>query len=201
MESRYRLTYVVGALAALTLWVAQPTSPLAAQADDTQVALSAFGGFTTDPGGFDVFRQSEFDPGAHVGGVLAFRLSPNLAVRGDLARAWSSGREAGVLNEDIEFDRTYYGVALEGRLPLASVTPYVVAGGGLVNVDRVAPSRQYSFDTLGGKLGLGVAYPLSGPPLELFLEGSSWFYGRTSTGQGTQTDFAVSGGITFVPNL
>ena len=132
---------------------------------------------------------------------MAFRLGPNLAVRGDIARAWSSGRETGVLDESVDFDRTYYGVALEGRLPLDAVTPYVLAGGGLVNVDRSAPSQRYSFDTFGGKLGLGVAYPVGGAPIELFVEGTSWFYGRTSTGQGTQTDFALSAGVTFVPDL
>lgn len=198
---RLRLKLVVGALAALALWVAPSTSALDAQTYDTEVALSAFGGMTTDPGGFDVFRQTEFDPGAHVGGVLAFRLSPHLSVRGDIARAWSTGREGGVVNEDVDFNRTYFGVALEGRLPLDAVTPYVLAGGGLVNVDRSAPSQRYSFDTLGGKLGLGVAYPMGRAPIELFVEGTSWFYGRTSTGQGTQTDFAVSGGVTFLPNL
>lgn len=201
MDLRYRLETVVGALAALALLLALSTSPVIAQAYDTEIALSAFGGFTTDPGGFDVFRQTEFDPGPSVGGAVAFRLSPHLAVRGDVTRAWSSGRETGVLDESVDFDRTYIGVALEGRFPLDAVTPYVQAGGGLVNVDRSAPSQQYSFDTLGGKLGLGLAYPLSGASIELFVEGTSWFYGRTSTGQGTQTDLAVSGGVTFVPDL
>lgn len=201
MELRYRLEHVGGALAALALLVAMSAAPLAAQTYDTQVALSAFGGFTTDPGGFDVFRQTEFDPGPNVGAAVAFRLSPNLAIRGDVARAFSSGQETGVLDESVDFDRTYFGVVLEGRLPLDAVTPYVQAGGGLVNVNRSAPSQRYSFDTLGGKLGLGIAYPLAGSPIELFVEGTSWFYGRTSTGEGTQTDVGVSGGVTFVPGL
>lgn len=166
-----------------------------------QMAVSAFGGFTTDPGGFDVFHQSEFDAGAHVGAALSFRLSQYLAVRGDISRAWSSGHEGGAVNEDVDFDRTYYGVAVEGRLPLSGVTPYVVGGGGLVNVDRSAPSKKYSFDTLGGRLGAGVAVPFRSAPIELFVEGNSWFYGRTSTGEGTQTDLSLSAGLTFIPDL
>ena len=62
MDLNHRLENVVGALAALALLLVLPASPLGAQAGETQVALSAFGGFTTDPGGFDVFRQTEFDP-------------------------------------------------------------------------------------------------------------------------------------------
>lgn len=200
MEPRQSLQQIAAVLFAAALLV--PTaSPVAAQGEDTQMAVSAFGGFTTDPGGFDVFRESEFDAGANIGAALSFRLSPNLAIRGDIARAWSSGHEGGAVNEDVDFDRTYYGVSVEGRLPLSAVTPYVVGGGGLVNVDRSAPSNRYSFDTLGGRLGLGIAYPLRNAPIELFVEGNSWFYGRTSTGEGTQTDLSLSAGLTFIPDL
>ena len=201
MELRYdRLQLIGAALAAVALLIAT-AAPGAAQGEDTELALSAFGGFTTDPGGFDVFREAQFDAGAHLGGAVAFRLGENLAVRGDMTRAWSSGEETGVLNESVDFDRTYYGVALEARFPLASVTPYLLGGGGLVTVDRTAPSRNYNFDSFGGQLGAGIALPLSNSPIELFVEGTSWFYGRESTGEGTQTDLRLSGGITFIPDL
>ena len=201
MESRYDGLQLLGSALAVVALLFATSAPGAAQGEDTQLALSAFGGFTTDPGGFDVFRQTEFDAGAHLGGIVSFRLGENLAVRGDLTRAWSSGEESGVINEAVDFDRTYYGLAVEGRFPMSSVTPYILGGGGLVTVDRRAPSRNYNFDTFGGQLGAGLALPLSNSSIELFVEGTSWFYGRESTGEGTQTDLRLSGGITFVPDL
>ena len=178
-------------------------SPLAAQvSQDGGIALSGFGGFTTDPGGFDVFRDTEFDAAYHVGASLTFRLSPNVAVRGDVSKAWSSGRETTVLEgEVVDFNRIYYGGTVEARFPLSTLTPYLLAGGGMVSVDRTAPSRNYAFTELAGRVGAGLAYPFSGTSLEAFVEGSRWFYGRTSTGEGTQFDTSLSVGLTFVPSL
>lgn len=171
-----------------------------AAAQDQALALSGFGGFTTDPGGFDVFRQSEFDPGFHVGGSLAFRLAPRLAVRGDFALARSSGRESGAVNEDVQFDRSYYGVALEYRFPIGAFSPYVLGGGGMVAVDRQAPSLTYRFSEMAGRFGAGVAYPIGGT-LEAFAEASEWFYARATTGEGLQFDTKISVGMSFLPRL
>ncbi len=178
-------------------------SPLGAQVGrEGGIAITGFGGFTTDPGGFDVFRDTEFDAAYHVGASLTFRLTPNVAVRGDVSKAWSSGRETTVLQgELVDFNRIYYGGALEVRFPLSAVTPYLLAGGGMVTVDRTAPSRNYTFTELAGRFGAGLAYPVSGTSLEAFVEGSQWFYGRTSTGEGTQFDTSLSVGLTFVPGL
>ena len=177
-------------------------SPLAAQTPAGGIALSGFGGFTTDPGGFDVFRDTEFDAAYHIGATLTFRMSPNVAVRSDVSKAWSSGQETTVLaGEAVDFNRIYYGVAIEARFPVSRVTPYVIAGGGMVTVDRTAPSRNYKFSELAGRVGGGLAFPLSGSSFEAFVEGSKWFYGRTSTGEGTQFDTSLSVGLTFVPEL
>ena len=177
-------------------------SPLMAQTPGTVVAFSGFGGFTTDPGGFDVFRDTEFDAAYHIGATLTFRMSPNVAVRSDVSKAWSSGQETTVLaGEGVDFNRIYYGVAVEARFPVSGVTPYLIAGGGMVTVDRTAPSRNYNFSELAGRVGGGLALPLSDSAFEAFVEGSKWFYGRTSTGEGTQYDTSLSVGLTFVPDL
>lgn len=196
MGPRIKLVVVFAMMVAFGPWVT------ASQAEaQEEVAISGLAGFTTDPGGFDVFRQTEFDAGMHAGGVLSFRLTPRLAVRGDLSRAWSSGQETGALTEPVEFDRTYYGVAIEARFPLGSVTPYGFGGGGMVSLDRSADMLSYEFTTFGGRLGAGVAHTITGAPLEIFVEGSGWFYQRETTGQGTQSDLLISGGITFTPEL
>lgn len=196
--TKNRLFWAVALVMALSF--AGTTTPAHSQTAE-EIAISGFGGLTTDPGGFDVFRQTEFDKAFHVGGTLSFRMSPHLAVRGDVSRAWSSGRESGAVSEPVDFDRTYYGVALEGRLPLDGITPYVLGGGGMVSVDRRAEMRTYQFTTLGGKVGGGLAHELSGAPVEVFVEGGGWFYDRVTTGQGLQFDTSVSGGITVLPSF
>ena len=190
-------------LALLTLAMLSASgSPLAAQASGGGVAISGFGGFTNDPGGFDVFRDTEFDAAYHVGAALAFRLGPNTAVRGDYAKAWSSGQETSVLSgESVNFNRVYYGVAVELRLPLASVTPYLLLGGGMVTVDRTAPSRNYTFSEFAGRIGGGLAYRFPGSPVEAFFEGSGWSYERASTGEGRQFDTTINVGLSFIPDL
>jgi len=177
-----------------------PLTPLAAQ-QTRPLALSAFGGFTNDPTGFDVFRQSDFDQAYHFGGSLAFRLSANVGVRGDFALAKSSGHESGALDEDVQFDRTYYGAAIEARFPMGALTPYLLAGGGMVTVDRSAPNLTYAFSEMAGRLGGGVSLPLGGASWALFAEVSEWIYARATTGEGLQMDMNVSIGVSFVPEL
>jgi hypothetical protein len=177
-------------------------SPLMAQTSGTVLGFSGFGGFTTDPGGFDVFRDTKFDAAYHFGAALSFRMSPNVVARADVSKAYSTGEETTALaGEVVDFNRTYYGVAVEARFPVSGVTPYLLAGGGMVTVDRTAPSRNYKFSEVAGRLGGGLAVPLSDSSFEFFVEGSRWFYGRVSTGEGTQFDTSVTAGLTFVPDL
>jgi len=181
------------------LW-ALPVSPLAAQ-EVNPIAISLYGGYATDPGGFDVFRNSSFDGGVSYGGSLGFRLAPNVGVRGDIAVAKSSGRETGAVNESVTFDRNYYGVAVEGRFPLAVVTPYILVGGGMVSVDRRAPSLTYYFSEMAGRAGAGLSFQLPGFPVEAFTEANQWIYERMTTGEGLQMDTILSVGITFSPRF
>jgi len=185
--------WIVGAALTATGAIA----PLAGQAPGA-LAVSGFGGFSNDPGGFDVFRESEFDSGFHFGGALGLRLAPNIGVRGEVAFASSNGFEAGVVNEDVTFDRSYYGFGLEVRFPGATVTPYLLGGGGFVTVSRRAPSLTYEFTELAGRAGAGVSYPFRGPPLEAFVEASQWFYARATTGEGLQRDLNVSLGLSLL---
>jgi len=179
-----------------------PVSPLMAQTSGTVLGVSGFGGFTTDPGGFDVFRDTKFDAAYHFGAALSFRMSPNVVARVDVSKAYSTGEETTALaGEVVDFNRTYFGVAVEARFPVSGVTPYLLAGGGMVTLDRTAPSRNYKFSEVAGRLGGGLAVPLSDSSVEFFVEGSKWFYGRVSTGEGTQFDTSVSAGLTFVPDL
>lgn len=176
-------------------------SPLMAQTSGTSLAFSGFGGFMTDPGGFDVFRDTEFAGARHMGGTLTFRMSPTVAVRTGVSKAWSTGEETGVLKgEAVDFNRTYYGAAVEARFPVSGVIPYLFGGGGMVTLDRTAPSRNYKFSEVAGHLGAGLAFPLGDDQsFEVFVEGSKWFYGRVSTGEGRQYDTGLSVGLTFVP--
>ena len=175
-------------------------SPEGALSQNTNsLSLSAYGGMSNDPGGFDVFRESDFDAGFLFGGSLGMRLAPNIAVRGDVAFSRSDGFEGGVVNEDVEFDRRYYGFGLEARFPLETITPYLLGGGGFVTVHRKAPALTYEFTELAGRAGLGVAYPFAGAPIEAFAEASQWFYPRATTGEGLQWDTNVSIGLSFIP--
>jgi len=162
------------------------------------LAVSGFGGFSNEPGGFDVFRQTTFDSGLHYGAALAFRLSPGIAVRGEFASSSSSGQETGAVNETVDFDRTYYGMTVEARFPRGVVTPYVLGGGGFVTVHRQAPSLTYEFTELAGRAGAGISFPFSAFPLEAFGELSQWFYPRATTGEGVQRDTNLSVGLSLL---
>lgn len=166
--------FLAGALAAAAV-------PAAAQ--EGAVQLFVTGGLQTSPADYDTFRPVEYDTGFKYGGGLAIHLTDWFAFRAEIAQGSNGGFEGGVLNEDIQFDRTYFGLMGQATLPVAMIEPYLLAGLGLVTLDREGPSYDYGFTESGGVAGAGVSLPIGTPAVNAFVEGTGWVYPNTSTGE------------------
>ena len=170
-----------------------------------ELSLHVQGGITTDPAGFDVFRETTFGSAGAFGAGFTYVLYPNVAIRGDFHYAPKTGREdccpalgnPGAVVEDVDLNRYYYGASLLIRFPMARAVPYLKLGGGFVDIRRDAPSYQYDFAEFGTQLGGGVSLPLGDSPVSFFVDAVEWIYARVGTGEGTQYDTLVSAGLSY----
>lgn len=191
-----RLVNPVRVLFALALLL-PGAGPASAQSDVGALRIHGVAGMQNEPAGFDVFRTVDYGAGRLVGGGLSLNLLTNLAVRADFGHAMASGQETGAIDERVKLNRSYYGAALEFRLPLGSgITPYVLGGGGLVRLRRSAPSYQFALTETGAQFGAGIAYQLRDSPVSIFLQATEWIYNRTSAG-GTQYDTSLGLGLSY----
>ncbi len=182
-------------------------TPAASQSLDVVGELSVHvqGGMSTDPAGFDVFRETTFGSAPAFGAGFTYVIYPNVAVRGDFHYAPKSGREdccpdlgnPGAVVEDVDLNRYYYGASLLIRFPMARAVPYLKLGGGFIDIRRDAPSYQYDFAEFGTQLGGGVSLPLGDSPVSFFVDAVEWIYARVGTGEGTQYDTLVSAGLSY----
>lgn len=170
-------------------------APAAAQEAGT-FHVFVTGGLQTSPASFDSFRPVEYDAGMQFGGGISLKLNDVFALRGEVLKGSNSGFEAGVLNEDIEFDRTYYGVALEASTALGPLMPFAYAGGGYVDIERTGPSYGFSLIEAAAQGGLGVRLPLGATGVSAFGQAAVWAYPNTSTGD-AQVDPLVSVGVGY----
>lgn len=193
-------------------------TPAASQSTDVvgELSLHVQGGMSSDPVGFDVFRETTFGSAPAFGAGFTYVIYPNIAVRGDFHYAAKTGREEccsalrpgdgqgvelpanpGAVSEDVDFNRYYYGASLLIRFPMASAVPYLKLGGGFVDIRRDAPSYQYDFAEFGAQLGGGISLPLGDSGVSFFADVVEWIYARTGTGEGSQYDTLVSAGLSY----
>jgi hypothetical protein len=172
------------------------STPVVAQDDEGGLSVFALFGTQNKPTGFDVARTVSYGQGFHAGGGLVLGLYRNLAVRGDVAYAWSSGDETGFVTESVDLNRLYTGGSLELRLPLESgLTPYIFGGGGIVRLRRRAPTYEFDVSEGAGMLGAGARYNLRGSRLSAFAQVSEWVYPRSSADENAQMDTVLSLGV------
>lgn len=189
-----RVLFRIGGIALLTAFAANPAQ---AQDDQGSLDLTAMIGMQNQPGGFDVSRTVEYDPGILVSGGVILRLFPRFAIRGDVGYAMSSGEESGPISESVDLDRAYYSASAEFRFPTGlGLAPYVFAGGGLVNLRRKAQSYNFDLTESGAVLGAGIAYALGNTRLTAFAQLTEWIYSRTSAG-GTHFDTSFGVGLGY----
>lgn len=171
-------------------------APLEAQ-EDGALRLFVSGGMQTSPDSYDSFRPVEYDSGLQFGGGIALVLSETFAVRGEMAKGSNSGFEAGVLNEDVEMDRSYYGVSAELTLPVAmAVSPYALIGAGMVHIDRDGPSYTFAVTEVTGQVGAGLRVPVGLAATSAFVQGTTWVYANSSTDE-WQVDPVLSLGLAY----
>lgn len=170
-------------------------APAAAQEAGT-FHVFVTGGLQTSPASYDSFRPVEYDAGVQFGGGLSLQINEVFALRGEVLTGSNSGFEGGVLNEDIEFDRTYYGLALEASTAFGSLMPFVYGGGGYVDIDRTGPSYGFSLTEAAAQGGVGIRMPIGASGLDAFGQAGIWAYPNTSTGD-AQIDPLVNIGLGY----
>lgn len=178
----------------LALLAGLPAS--SAAQEDARFGVTLFTGLQNTPTAFDVVRSVEYDGGVRLGAGLLLRFDEYVSVRGTFAMSQNSGRETGVVNDEVDFTRQYFGADLQVSYPLSpALSPYVFAGGGMVRIDRSAPSYAYDMTEGAALFGLGARYAV-GESLSLFVEGQGWVYSRQTVGE-TQVDRSVNVGISY----
>ncbi len=193
-------------------------TPASSQSTDVvgQLSLHLQGGLTSDPVGFDAFRETTFGSATAIGGGFTYVIYENVAVRGDFHYAPKTGREEccsaralgdglgvtvpanpGAVSEDVDFNRKYFGASVLIRFPMSAAVPYLKLGGGFIDIKRDAPTYQYDFAEFGAQLGAGVSLPLGDSGAAFFADVVEWIYARTGTGEGNQYDTLVSAGLSY----
>ena len=194
-------------------------TPASSQSTDVvgQLSLHVQGGISTDPQGFDVFRETTFGSATAVGGGFTYVIYENVAVRGDFHYAPKTGREEccsaralgdglgvtvpanpGAVSEDVDLNRKYFGASVLVRFPMGSAVPYLKLGGGFIDIKRDAPSYQYDFAEFGAQLGGGISIPIGqDAPMSFFVDVVEWIYARTGSGEGSQYDTLLSAGLSY----
>src|SRR5919109_3983702 len=149
----------------------EPPAPPASHA----VTVAVRGGGLSALTDLDDAGIADFKTGFNLGGGVSVDLTRYVALRGDFT--W--GRDELRLNGQdtgIDFDKFFYGAAVQLQYPTASgVRPYVFAGGGGVTLDP--RNGAGSSKTKGaGTFGLGVGYLLPRTNWELFAQSTGWVY-------------------------
>lgn len=177
------------------LVLAASARPALAQ-DDGTVGVMLFTGAQNTPAAFDVFRSTDYDMGVRIGGGLVVDIDQYVGVRGTFGYTSNSGQETGPVTGAIDFQRQYFSAELQLKYPVTpSLSPYLLAGGGLVSVSRESPDYTYDMTEGAATFGLGASYRIR-ESLSLFAEGKGWIYTRQTVGE-TQLDRALDVGLVY----
>tara|TARA_Y100000590_G_scaffold167706_1_gene191895 strand:- start:4956 stop:5600 length:645 start_codon:yes stop_codon:yes gene_type:complete len=199
----------------LALALAAPVSSQEATEVVGSLSLHLQGGISTDPAGFDAFRNTTFGIAPAIGGGFTYVLYPNIAIRGDFHYSpkrgnekccdpWTPGDGQGVtvpgnpgsIDEPVDLNRNYYGMSVVFRFPQERFVPYLKGGAGFVDIVRDAYRYQYDFAEFGAQLGAGVSVPIA-ENVAIFADATRWIYARVGTGEGDQHDTLLSVGLSY----
>ncbi len=162
------------------LAVAFAAQPADAQEPVSSFSLSAHGGLINNPAGYDADRAVSYGMGVRFGAGAALQLYERISIRGDVSLTSKSGTDnTGGINESVDLGRQYYGGGVEVLLMTGgSMEPYVLAGGGLVVVDRQGQDmNSYAYDVteFTGVFGAGVRFLLESNAF-VFADATTWTY-------------------------
>lgn len=181
-------------LAAVTLTLS--SSPAHAQ-EEAALDLYVFSGYQNTPDGFDVERNVDYSNGLRAGGGVGVEFSDYLSLRGDFAYTSTTGRETGLVEEDVDFSRVYGAIRLQLAYPVSrNFSPYAFAGGGLVHNARTADSYSFDVTDSGALFGAGFRYRIPDSRFSIFADSEGWVYPRSTVGQ-TQFDKMLNVGLVY----
>lgn len=171
--------------------------------DRPALVLYAHGGMYNPLAHLDDGKNVDFKSAFSLGGGTAYRISRNLALRGNFtwvrAEARDSSFSAISSIAGDKFNRYIFDGDLQLRYPLrGGATPYAFVGGGGVRVERDVSRDTAAFTKGAGKFGLGLGYQIPQSNVGLYIEGAGWIYKWDRNGfNKTQLDTTVSGGLSY----
>lgn len=132
------------------------------------------------------------------GGGLGLQLNRVLALRGVIGFAKSSFVGDLEALQGVSLRRTFIGGDLQWGTPFENgVTPYLFAGGGVVQVDPEGLASE-AFNKVAGRFGAGINYLIDNAYAAVFLEAGTWIWNFDRFGFGTeQYDLIVSLGLAY----
>lgn len=192
-----RVTYRM-ALGAALLGATAGTA--AAQSSHEMIVQAAGGGLV---GFSDLAANQAYDTkaGAMVDGSVGVRLDSHLIARADLAWSRAAIRFQGA-DFGANLNRMYTSVLAEFPFRAGAVSPYLLAGGGLVFLNQHAttqPKRTFGQAVAGG----GIGYQLGKSAASLYLEGRVYFHqptgliGNAPDESRMQFDGSVGAGLSY----
>lgn len=179
-------------------------APAAAQSRHDVIVQASGGGLV----GFSSLADNQaYETGAAatVNGGVGVRLDPHLIARADLAWARSPIRADGA-NIGTDLNQMYASLVAEVPFQAGALSPYLLAGGGLVFLDQHATEKPKH--TVGeGVAGGGLGYRLGRSPASLYVEGRVYFYqptgliGNAPDQARMQFDGSVGAGLSYALHL
>lgn len=179
--------------------------PAQAQAQGTSstsgVVISAQGGGFTSVANLNDADTADFKTGFNVGGSLGYDVNKVVGVRGTFTFARSDTRGTAlpvVITAGTKTNRLLYGGELVLRVPVVGgISPYVLAGGGVVNF-RPDTATDQNFTKGAGKVGAGINFAVPSSNVSIFAQADGWFYQFDKFGfDKTQFDLTWSAGLSY----
>ncbi len=168
--------------------------------DNPSVFIFGQGGGISPTNHFDPFRDADFRTGYTAGGGLGLQFNRYVALRGSVLFARSRARD---LDFDVPglngamYNRYIYSGDLQFGYPLAGgVTPYLLAGGGVMTFDNRTDPTVPNFSRGFGKAGVGINFDIPRSPLGIFVQGTGLIYRMNRFGPDrTLFDASWTGGL------
>lgn len=132
------------------------------------------------------------------GGGLGIQLNRVFAVRGMIGIAKSDFFGDDPELQNVSFRRTFVGADLQWGTPFENgITPYLFAGGGVVQVDPAGLDPE-AFNSVAGRFGAGVNYLIDNAFAVVFIEAATLTWNFDGFGFGTQQyDLIVALGMAY----
>lgn len=146
---------------------------------------------------------TDFKTGFNVGGGVSVDVWRYLAIRGDFT--WGRNQiRANDVETGVDYNKFFYGAALQLQYPTASGwMPYIFGGGGGITLDPHNDASTVSHTKGAGMFGVGVNYTIPNSSWQLFGQGTGWVYNLNDMGGAltgldkTQLDLFYNLGVAY----